>query len=198
MPRAPRNKHETTDYFARGLFGNSIRQWGSWVEAADAVDYQGTFVIRYKGENGAQGPAIFDVPRWRLFWEWSDLLSAGWKEERLYVNEAIPKERIIFQGELSTGNWHHPQWYLVGHEGPGMHMRDAMKLRDFERHGWRAKEYLRKHMDASSWDDLMQLLDQWQDTRVETVIELVVFDTPVGRLAHTGRRALYWENRLGF
>lgn len=196
--QAPKNKHESTDYFARGLYGNSIRQWTTWEEAADDTDYQGTHVIRYKGENGAQGPAIFDVPRYRLLKEWTKLLRTGWKEERLYVNEAVPKDRIIFQGELSTGNWHHPEWRLVGHAGPGIHMRDAMKLSDFQREGWQAKEYLRKHMDWSSWGDLMQLLDQWQEPDKEAVIELVILDTPVGRLAHTGRRTIFWEFRNQF
>lgn len=188
---APQNKYESTDYFARGLYGNNIRQWTHWSDAANDTAYQGTYVIRYKGENGAQGPAIFDIPRVRLLEQWLELLGQGWKEERLYVNEAIPKDRIIFQSELSTGNWHQPEWYLVGHAGPGIHMRDAMKLHDFERTGLMARLYLREHMDASSWEDLNWMIDEWPNA----VIELVVLDTPVGRLAYTGRRCLVWEAR---
>lgn len=195
---APQNKVESTDYFARGLYGNSMRQWPNWALAADDLAYQGAYVIRYKGENGVQGPCIYGVPRYRLLQAWKELIAQDWKDERLYVNEEIPVDRIIFQGELSTGNWHHPEWYLIGHAGPGMHMRPAMKLSDFDEKGWRAKEYLRKHMDPASWDDLMQLLDQWEDTRTETIIELVIFDTPIGKLAHTGRRCLVWEYRQGF
>lgn len=193
---APKNKHESTNYFARGLYGNSIRQWSNWREAI--MEHDGLFVIRYLSDSGAQGPAVFDIHEDNLGFEWDALIDKGWIESRLYVNEGIPKDRIIFQGELSTGNWHYPKWYLVGHEGSGIHMRDAMKLSDFELRAWRAKEYLRKHMDPSSWDDLMCLLDQWEDTRTETIIELVILDTPVGRLAHTGRSTIFWEFRSSF
>ncbi len=140
------------------------------------------------------------MPRYKLLRTWNELLAQGWKDERLYVNVEIPTDRIIFQGELSTGHWHHVEWRLIGHEGPGMHMRDAMKLSDFDEKGWRAKEYLRKHMDPSSWDDLNLMIDQWQEPSgfVESVIELVILDTPIGKLAHTGRRCLVWEFRQGF
>jgi hypothetical protein len=50
---APKNKHESTNYFARGLYGNSIRQWSNWREAI--MEHDGPFVIRYLSDSGAQG-----------------------------------------------------------------------------------------------------------------------------------------------
>ncbi len=188
----PRNKHESTDLFARGCYGNNIEQWENWREAVMASD--GPFVIRYKGPPGVQGPAIYGIHIDNLCAEWESLIAKGWQEENLYVNGEIPKERVVFQGELSTGNWADTEWLLVGCEDSGIHMREAMKRSTFKVTGWRAREYLRKHMDWCSWDDLVELIDLYPDG----VIELVIFDTPYGSLAHTGRSVIFWEVRSTF
>ncbi len=185
----PKNKAESTDLFARGCYGNNIQQWDSPCVAM--LQSSGPFVIRYKGEPGVQGPAVFGIHEDKLFHEWCQLIKIGWEAERLYVNASIPPERIVFQGELSTGNWADPEWYLCGNIDSGIHMREAMKKPNLVLNGWRAREYLRKHMDWSSWEDLNLLIDTYPDA----VIELVIFDTPHGRLDYTGRRAIVWECR---
>lgn len=188
--RAPANKHESIDLFARGCYGNNIPTYPDPCTAILAGD-SNRFVIRYKGEPGVQGPAIFDIHEDHLIQTWEDLISKGWDLNRLYVNTAIPKDRVVFQGELSTGNWSDTEWFLTGSVNSGIHMREAMKNPELKITGWRAKEYLRKHMHPSSWDDLSECIDLWPDG----IIELVIFDTSYGSLASTGRNCIIWECR---
>lgn len=190
--KAPKNKHESIDLFSRGCYGNNIPTYAN-PSAALNTD-EPFFVIRYKGEPGVQGPAIYGIARNCLISEWQRLIREGWKEERLYVNTEIPNKRIVFQGELSTGNWADTQWYLVGCEEPGMHMREAMKRSTFKATGWKARAYLQTKMDPASWDDLNAVINTWPDG----VIELVIFDTPFGSLASTGRNCVVWEVRDGY
>ncbi len=186
----PKNKNESTDLFARGLYGNNVP---TYVNPMDAIVRSSgdSFTIRYKGQPGVQGPAVFSIHTDNLGAEWDKLLREGWETDRLYVNDSILTDSILFQGELSTGNWTDPMWLLVGCEDSGIHMREAMKRSTFKAQGWKAREYLRKHMDWSSWDDLNLLIDMYPDG----IIELVIFSKPHGRLSHTGRRAIFWEVR---
>lgn len=189
--RAPVNKHESIDLFARGCYGNNIPTYPDPCTAILVGDSD-LFVIRYKGEPGVQGPAIFGIHKDDLIQKWEDLiLKDGWDAHRLYINTSIPSEKIIFQGELSTGNWADREWLIVGCEESGIHMREAMRKSSFFAKGWRAKEYLRKHMHPSSWDDLNDCIDLWPDA----IIELVIFDTAFGSLANTGRNCIIWECR---
>lgn len=187
--KAPSNKHESIDLFARGAYGNNIPTYANPYEALKTSEQ--SFVIRYKGPPGVQGPAIYGIQDICLNDVWRDLIKSGWKEECLYVNSEIPNKRIVFQGELSTGNWTDPEWLLVGCEDSGIHMREAMKRSTFKARGWKARAYLQLKMDPASWDDLNAVINTWPDG----VIELVIFDTPYGSLASTGRRVILWEVR---
>ncbi len=187
--RAPKDKHESTDLFARGRYGNNIDTFASPVEAL--ASNESAFVIRYKGEPGVQGPAIFGVKRNVLWNEWNALKTAGWHENRLYLNTVIPADRIVFQGELSTGNWADREWYLVGCEDAGIHMREAMKRSTFKATGREARFYLKSRMSPVSWDDFNLVIDEWPDG----VIELVIFNTPYGSLAGKGCNCIIWEAR---
>ena len=141
--RAPQNKHESIDLFARGRYGNTLPTWNT-LEEALASDCQ-LFTIRYKGEPGVQGPAIFEVPRHMLITEYNLQVRAGWKKERLYTNQAIDPSTIVLQGELMLN--HDDGWLFRGSERPGIHMREAMKEAKTWR-GWQARELLRTK-DAS-------------------------------------------------
>lgn len=186
---APKDKHESTSLFTRGRYGNNIATYAN-PEEAIAADPQALFMIRYRGDVGVQGPAVLADAN-GLHIKWLDILSDGWQESRLYINVSIPIDRIVFQGELSTGNWSDPEWFLIGCTDSRIHMREAMKRASFKRRGLAAKLYLKLVMDASSWEDLNAVIDEWPDG----VIELVVFDTPFGSLEHTGRRMIIWESR---
>lgn len=185
---APKNKSESTDFFKRGVYGNSIEQYEHPTEALAGTKQ--SFVIRYKGEPGVQGPAIFGVPRERLVADWKNLITEGWEEKRLYVNEEIDRHAIRLQGELML-TWD-DGWLFRGSDDRGIHMRAALQPPHLKTwHGWQARELLRTSMDPSSWDDLNCCIDLWPDA----VIELAVMDSPIGRLANTGRRLIIWEAR---
>lgn len=185
---APKHKAESTSLFARGVYGNTIEQWETPAEALASTKQ--AFTIRYRGNPGVQGPAIFGVPRERLLADWKQLVVEGWEERRLYINEAIDAAKIRLQGELML-NWE-DGWLFRGSEASGEHMRWAMAAPNTKTwRGWVARELLRSRMHPSSWDDLQCLLDWWPDA----VIELVCMDGPVGKLAHTGRNVLFWECR---
>lgn len=181
----PHNKDESIDLFKRLRYGNNVQQWDTVEQALDS-DVPG-FVIRYRGTPGVQGPAIFGVPR-SLLLPTFEATTMHWERKRLYINEEIDRHRILIQGELVL-NWQ-DGWLFRGRRGGGMHMREAMRTAETWR-GWRARELLRMLMDPSSWEDLSLCIDEWPDA----VIELVVMDTPVGAMAHTGRRGIIWECR---
>ncbi len=187
--RAPKDKHESIDLFSRGRYGNNIPTYCNPDEALKADE--SVYVIRYKGEPGVQGPAIYGIKKELLSSIWAEQIQKGWKEERLYVNSEMPAERVIFQGELSTGNWVDPEWLLVGCEDPGIHMREAMKKSSFKTTGREARFYLKSRMSPASWDDFNLVIDEWPDG----VIELVIFEIAFGSLAETGRNAIVWEVR---
>ncbi len=183
--RAPQNKDESIDLYRRSRYGNSLRVFDDVVSAYNS-DVK-LYAIRYRGDPGVQGPAIFDIPKNLLAPAWA-AHCMHWNEKRSYICECMDPMRVLVQGELEL-NWQ-DGWYFQGRLGGGMHMREAMKNSKIWR-GWPARELLRSLMDPSSWDDLNLCIDEWPDA----VIELVVLDTPTGAMAHTGRRAVIWEAR---
>lgn len=190
--QAPKHKAESTDYFKRGVYGNNIEQWENPDEAL--ASGKRSFVIRYRGEPGVQGPALFGIPGEVLIMEWNKLLGEGnWEESRLYVNEEVDRHKITLQGELLLN--HDDGWLFRGCLGGGRHMREAMSQANCQTwRGWQARELLRSKMHPSSWDDLNCLIDMWPDA----VIELVTMSTAYGSLAHTGRNMICWEVREDF
>lgn len=190
--KAPLNKHKSTDLFSRGCYGNNLPTFDSPIGATMSIKTgDELFVIRYKGPVGIQGPAIYNIHVDGLWEKWDELIANGWDKDLLYINECMRPELVVFQGELSTGNWADREWFLQGCEDSGIHMREAMKRSTFRRSGLMARLYLRERMHPSSWEDLSECINMWPDG----IIELVIFNTPYGSLAHTGRNSIVWEVR---
>ena len=185
---APRDKHESIDLYSRGRYGNYIQTYRTPLDATAASN--GPFTIRYKGEPGVQGPFHYGITRDRLHMMWQHF-AKDWDELRLYINDTIPADKIVFQGELNTGNWSHVDWLLIGSNESDIHMREAMSRPNIRRDGLAARLYLKHFMDDGSWHDLCLVIEE----SPEATIELVIFSTPYGSMASSGRNSIIWECR---
>jgi hypothetical protein len=97
----------------------------------------------------------------------------------------VPKVKQIFQGELTRNQY---GLYLYASEYPDV-MRVALEKAGREYTNLAAKFMLEKYVDASSYDWLMELLEEYPDH----VIEFTVFDNDVGIIPH--RNTVIWEVR---
>lgn len=97
--------------------------------------------------------------------------------------EAAPDWECVFQGEVQRGLYGLDLFWSTRKSNHREAMRNAKQV-----HGLQALLLLRHHLDPSDYDDLMCLLELYEDH----VIEFSVFEHSLGKL---GRRMVVWEVR---
>lgn len=95
-----------------------------------------------------------------------------------------PDQKIIHQGEVQRSIHYFDLTYSIV-KAP---MRIALATETLHAQGLRAVHILKSAMDATSWDNLNRLFDQFPDS----VIEYTTYSIPVGEL---GNNTVIWEVR---
>ena len=173
-------KAKNYELLSKGKLGNTIKTWGSLAEFKESL-YVGEVTIRYKGLSGGQFCyySVSDVDS-----VVSEIEGKGGGKEKIVINESAPDEFLTVQGELMR-NTHGLYFFYSTKQGK---MRDCLKSASSV-FGLRAKIILQHYLTPSSYEDVMDLLDEYPDH----VIELSAYSKCLG--SRTGRNALIWEVR---
>lgn len=171
-------KTESLELLRRGALGNTLRTWESF-EHLLFDGYQGPLTIRSRVPGSTE--CYFKVPYWTVL----SRASVFWDPTRYYFNESAPDEHLVLQGEVTRETWGLELKYSTK---PGLVMREAMRDAQWAR-GLVADMLLRAHLDASSYDALMELLDTYPNH----VVEFSTYSRALGAIP--GRNTVVWECR---
>ena len=170
--RGPRNKHDFYRRWLRGEFGNMPRSWES-VEALRASGYNGLLSVRSKTPAGRMET---NVPV-------AEALSRSW--HNVVFQETMPDPELVIQASIGydpSGIW--IEYCLE----PNINFREAMH-RSIQAQGLEALFILKRYVDPSSYDDIMDLVQRFPNA----VIEIATFRRHVGVWPH--RNTVIFEVR---
>lgn len=166
MTRLPiTDKTQCSELFARGFFGNYVRQWSTLQEVKDD-GYNGVLVFRTRAGGGG-GKTIYDLT--------VDAAAEVPFDPRInYFNEQLNDQHkhVTIQGEICrTHRGLEFQYSMVN-----LPMRSAMEGHAKHTHGLTALILIKHFCCPSGHDCLMDLMDEYPDH----VIEFTCFDIPCG------------------
>ena len=177
-------KKEMYTLYERGMFGNKLRTWDPFTTAYGRLKDEDKVCVRYKKPGN----------KWTLFnVSFLDAVRAigkfvieeGAKVELFTLNEVGQDEKIILQGEVM----HSVRGIeLTYSQQPSIMHRHAMKQAKHA-DGLEAVCYLRALLSNDSYEDLMALLDTYEDA----VIEFTAYAVDVGTCKW--RNTVVWEVR---
>ena len=182
-----KNKHESTKLFARGSFGNYVRQW-------DHIDKVPCYVmsdsILCRRSLVPNDQVIYyanqETERWNMARE-------TFVKGRHYWNEQIngTGAEVIFQGEVMRRAGGSYELYYSLKDLP---MRTALATFSRNASGIKALILMRHLCCSRGFDCIMANLDKYSgDTNEDShVVEFTTFDRVVGAL---GWRSVIWEVR---
>lgn len=184
LPSLILRKSEYFDLWHRGLLGNKLRSWRTPAEIPSS--YQGGVMVR-DSVPGWGSAKVF--PRREVIPEVRRREAAG---RRSHLNEAAPDTHAVLQGELLRDS---RGLYLFGYERPPARFGELMRMRDvlpLASHylGLQASLLLRKYLNPPAFDDLMELLDLFEDH----VVEFSAYTRHIGG-AFPSRNLIVWEVR---
>jgi hypothetical protein len=184
------NKTEYYRLARRHLLGNTIRQWSRTEFAAlrdNAKRHPGDVVV--PGVVALRGT----TPQSQLYQGYN--LTPDEAMERatnahnlhgieLLVDEQAPDDLSVIKGEVMRTERY---LYMRYDETPGLRMREAYPIMKHAE-GLEVVQRLRRAMDASSWQCLNQLFDEYPDS----IVEFTVYSKALG---HFNRNTVFWEVR---
>ena len=103
----------------------------------------------------------------------------------LVLDESAPDDRVVLQAEVMNSPKFIDMRYALNARGLGM--RQAYEIMKHAG-GIKAVTILKECLDAESWDNLCEILENYGDS----VVELSSYEIPVGVL---GWNSLVWEVR---
>lgn len=177
-----KTKADMYDAYFRGPFGNRLRSWDT-VQAYLASGYHGPVTMRTS--RGGGGPCAYGV-EWidvdRVAHEWSHI---GISLKEIRINESAPDKLLIIQGEVMRTIDHlHLRYSTLK-----LPMRKALATTQHHVGGLRAQMLLKGAMDPASYDDLNELLDDYDGA----IIEFSTWAVDVGDCPR--RNSVVWEVR---
>jgi hypothetical protein len=138
------------------------------------------------------GPCVYDLKPDQVASVIADWSLLGIPTDRIMLNEAMPKNEVVLQGEYLNDIFvmeDRPVWSYLYYSKEPLHMRDALKAVPETAYNLRADLLLRMAMTPSSYEDWLVLLDKYP----AHVLEFSVFSHCVGDTP--GRNAVVWEVR---
>jgi hypothetical protein len=169
-----RTKKQFYALWNKGLLGNKPHTWKTYDELVGS---------RYKGKVGLRSKKIGGQCYYRV--DKSNAIGMMYCNDRFTASESMPDDVLLLQGEVTRNE---VGLELTWNCTPNQTMRDAMKY-PLRNTGLVAQQLLRSVLWPSSYDDLMDLLDQYPDH----VIEFGVHDKAVG--IYPNRNMVVWEVR---
>jgi hypothetical protein len=168
-------------------FGNRLRQW-NWQEFLSLLNNGGAppaVSVRNTGVPGQMKMQRYRMPPCEAYEHCQGLIRAGYAVDSLLLDESAPDDCVTLQCEvMNSSRFIELRYALNAH---GMGMRQAYEIMS---HAWgsRALTILRRHLDASSQDNLFRILEEYGDS----CVELSAYSIPVGVL---GWNTIFWEVR---
>lgn len=178
-----KTKAEMYELYNRGAFGNRLKTWNSF-EELEASGRETGICVRYKKPGNKWTYFALDLGQVRNAIRQA-VYCEGADRSLFHFNELGPDDKIILQGEVMRT---HEGLVLSMNNQPNMMHR--MALKDPETvYGLEARGFLLKHLEPSSYDDLMELLEIYPDS----IIEFTAYSVCVG--VCRGRNTIIWEVR---
>jgi hypothetical protein len=174
------NKAKFYQWHRRDAFGNRLRDWQSLTDLRRS-GFSGMVGVRSTLATGFKAAAADNVSAGKLP---SFLASHGLPDAGIVISEGAPDERQTIQGEVSR----QIGGLVLRYNTEKVKMRPAME-RASHAFGLTADGLLRKHLSPPSYDDLMELLDCYEDH----IVEFTAFSGCVGWAR--GRNCVVWEVR---
>jgi hypothetical protein len=174
-----------SEYFrlaAEGKCGNTMPSWPT-PRAARASGYHGTVMVRYRSPDSPFMRAdveMDDVPA-----AYAEFVARGADPRKLYITHMTAQVGRRLNGEL----WRGPGGLYLHHSTAQTHLRAALEQSGRHAENSAALSILRWACCPNSLDDLMTLLDLYQDA----VIEFTAYDAEIGDVPH--RDCIVWEVR---
>jgi hypothetical protein len=175
-------KADYLNHAARGVLGNQMPSWPS-PEAAALSGYSGPVMVRYKAPDSPYMRA--DVPMADVPGVLAEMVGRGAIRDLLYLTHMTTSVGRRINGEV----WDGPDGLYLNYSTAQTHLRAGLEQsgRHVERSA--ALAVLRWACCASSFDDLMGLLEKHPDA----VIEFTAYDREIGDIP--GRNTVVWEVR---
>lgn len=182
------NKREFYKLWREGVLGNRTNLYDSFEEAAKAQAHKPWDKQRYGfREIGRSGGG-----KWELGTNFYDakLTADRWIKEgrKFIIDDSVPNHKSLMQGEVCRTEKGLQSFLAIGYGLKPMRLTMAAGLHK-HRGYLETRLLLEKFMDASSRDDLDQLLELYPDS----AIELTCFDIKVGHFPN--RNTIFWETR---
>ena len=177
------NKADFYRLYSRGAFGNRALSWDSYNELVKS-SWRGKVCIRSK-VGMKRGKVRYNIP----FKGVRDMI--GWfgrkgvAESELSFNQSMPDEVLILQGEVMHGL----RGFDLTYTTIKRPMNLALSEEEFYAKGLMAKLILQNALWSTSYNDLTELLELYQDS----IVEFSTYDIAVGDLPH--RNTVIWEVR---
>jgi hypothetical protein len=172
------SKEQFYKIYRSGKLGNKLKTWYSFDDLIKD-NFQGTVGIRVSNYLGGgqcfYGVAVKDVPN-----KLKELPS----QVKYVLSESAPDENIIFQGEITNSTDYITLFYSTVKDRMRVALQNAQHA-----YGVQALNILKRYMTATSYDDLMMLLDEYPNS----VVEFGVYQNNLGECPH--RNMIIWEVR---
>ncbi len=169
--------------YEQGAFGNKLLSWPTLDDYLED-DYFGLIVLRYKGIAG--GAWIrYDIPPSEVCSVVEHWISEGADRNLITVNQSAPNPLLRIQGEVMRSVDYLDLRYTLVKQP----MRAGLDIEQLHANGLEAVGLLRHHLDPSSYEELWELLDTYEDA----VVEFSTWDTHIGSVPF--RNTVFWEVR---
>jgi hypothetical protein len=177
------NKKQAYALFHNGRLGNKFRTWDS-VRDFVYSGYAGMATMRYKGTVTGKAWVAYNVPHTEVANRAKQWIAQGADPMMIVVNESAPDERLAIQGEIVMTIKGLSLFYSTEKAKMRVALANGKQC-----YGLKALALLRRYCDASSYDDLMELLELYPDS----AIEFSVYQMNVG--CCRARNTVIWEVR---
>ena len=177
------NKKDMYKLYHAGKFGNKLQTWDSLEEFKKSF-FDEPVVLRYKGPHGGAWTQ-YNIPTHEIQWYVDTWVSEGAKKELITVNECAPDELLLIQGEIQNSIDFIDLRYTL----EPLPMKLGLAKQQYHTGGIKALTLLKQFVDPSSYDWIMELLQEYPTS----VIEFSTWKPDIGCIPH--RNTVVWEVR---
>ena len=176
MTTTIKSKSQMYELYHRGAFGNKNRNWLT-LEDYLTSQFQGLVALRETEKVG--GKCYYNLCR-------EGVLSHVHEFPKGYnISEMLPSDKLLLQGEVQRDE----QGLYLFYSKALAPMRDALKQSPQHTRGLAAHLLLQNYLDSSSYEGLLELLDNYPNH----VIEFSTYNCKVGEIPN--RNTVIWEVR---
>jgi hypothetical protein len=170
-------------HYQAGHFGNKFHTWDDiphWLASA----YRKPVCMRYKGAM-AGGKCAYHVAPESVCDVDNEWAQQGLDPKLITINESADDTALTIQGEVMRSTRH----LSLRYSQTPLPMRNALAASERHAEGLEATCILKTYLDPASYEDLMDLLDTYEDA----VVEFSTYSVDVGRCPR--RNTVVWEAR---